>query len=122
MLGFLKSKLPISSNLLPDCNSITRESHGQISPFIYPNAIYFFTVVLHDRRSDWLIKYIEQLKNAIRRVKILYPFKTKAIDVLPDHLHVMWQLPENDANYSLRWRLIKIQFTNNLRLIGINVL
>ena len=26
---------------------------------------------------------------------------------MPDHIHTTWQLPENDTNYSLRWRLIK---------------
>ena len=29
----------------------------------------------------------------------------------PDHLHALWTLPEGDANFSTRWRLIKEGFT-----------
>ena len=32
------------------------------------------------------------------------------------------ELPENDANYSLRWRCIKTQFANNLKKCGLQVL
>lgn len=34
--------------------------------------------------------------------------------VLPDHLHCMLELPENDSNYSLRWRLIKSAFSKSV--------
>lgn len=27
--------------------------------------------------------------------------------ILPEHLHTIWTLPENDNDYSTRWRLIK---------------
>ncbi len=30
--------------------------------------------------------------------------------VLPDHIHAVWTLPPGDADFSLRWRLIKIDF------------
>lgn len=26
---------------------------------------------------------------------------------MPDHLHCIWTLPENDANFSTRWMIIK---------------
>ncbi len=39
------------------------------------------------------------------------PFKTIAICLLPDHLHCIWQLPEEDDNYSVRWKEIKRLFT-----------
>ena len=32
--------------------------------------------------------------------------------VLPDHLHVIWTLPEDDANFATRWRLIKSRFSH----------
>jgi putative transposase len=32
--------------------------------------------------------------------------------LLPDHLHCIWTLPENDSDYSLRWREIKRLFTH----------
>jgi putative transposase len=86
-----------------------------------PGGTYFFTVVLQNRQSDWLIKYIAQLKAAFRHVNNLHPFKTQAIVVLPDHLHAIWELPENDSNYSLRWRCIKIAFAKNLKQSGIDI-
>jgi len=30
--------------------------------------------------------------------------------VLPDHIHAIWTLPPGEADFSLRWRLIKIEF------------
>ena len=34
--------------------------------------------------------------------------------VLPDHLHTIWTLPEGDAEFSTRWRLIKSAFSRGL--------
>ncbi len=34
--------------------------------------------------------------------------------VLPRHLHCIWQLPQKDAEYSNRWRLIKSHFSKRL--------
>ncbi|MEZ5948968.1 MAG: transposase [Planctomycetaceae bacterium] len=38
-------------------------------------------------------------------------FETRAIVLLPDHLHVIWSLPRGDAEYSRRWSWIKKEFT-----------
>jgi putative transposase len=35
-----------------------------------------------------------------------------AVCVLPDHLHCLWRLPEGDANYSVRWKVLKAKFTH----------
>ncbi len=40
-----------------------------------------------------------------------YPFTINAMVVLPDHLHCVWTLPGNDADYATRWRLIKTGVT-----------
>jgi len=34
--------------------------------------------------------------------------------VLPDHLHTIWSLPENDCDFALRWRLIKSAVSREL--------
>ena len=39
-----------------------------------------------------------------------HPFAIDAMVVLPDHIHAVWTLPPDDADFSLRWRLIKIAF------------
>lgn len=33
---------------------------------------------------------------------------------MPDYIHTIWTLPENDSDYSNRWRLIKSNFTKSL--------
>ena len=39
------------------------------------------------------------------------PFQIDAIVILPDHIHCIWTLPENDVDFSTRWRLIKMYFS-----------
>jgi len=48
-------------------------------------------------------------------VKGKHPFKMIAYAWMPDHIHAMWQLPENDADFPLRWRLIKHFMTRRAR-------
>jgi putative transposase len=40
-----------------------------------------------------------------------FPFRIETVCLLPDHLHCIWQLPDGDANYSIRWKEIKRLFT-----------
>jgi putative transposase len=39
-----------------------------------PGATYFFTVNLHDRSSDLLIREIELLRSTVRATKARHPF------------------------------------------------
>lgn len=41
-----------------------------------------------------------------------------APEVLPDHLHCVWTLPEGDADFSRRWGAIKARFTRAVRDSG----
>jgi len=75
---------------------------------------YFFTVNLQSRKETYLTNYIEQLRESFRLVQQRDPFNVIAIVILPDHLHTIWLLPENDANYSARWKAIKSKFTRFL--------
>ena len=68
---------------------------------------YFFTVNLADRDSDVLVRYIDVLRSVVGKVKQAHPFSILAMVVLPEHLHALWRLPEGDANYPMRWALIK---------------
>ena len=75
-------------------------------------ASYFFTVVTGERRPLFReAEMVALLDAAIDRVRTRHPFEVVAQVVLPDHLHAIWQLPEGDADYSKRWRLIKEAFT-----------
>jgi putative transposase len=74
-------------------------------------AAYFFTVVAAQRRPVFLDdRAVRLLGEAMRKVRAVRPFRTEAICVLPDHLHCIWQMPPEDADYSTRWRLIKTHF------------
>jgi putative transposase len=75
---------------------------------------FFFTVVLADRSSDVLVRHVDRLRRIYRTVEQKYPFRTIAICVLPDHIHAVWSLPEGDANFPLRWNLIKSGFSRGL--------
>ncbi len=84
-----------------------------------PGATYFFTVTLLDRRSDVLVVHGDTLREVFRHVRKERPFVVEAIVVLPDHLHAVWRLPPDDADYSGRWRAIKARFTRELVCGGV---
>lgn len=79
-----------------------------------PGATYFFTVNLADRKSTLLIEQIDLLRTATRKIRCSHPFDIIAMVVLPDHLHAIWRLPEGDADFPLRWSLIKAAFSRAL--------
>ena len=79
-----------------------------------PGGTYFFTLNLRDRRSDLLVRHIGLLRESWREVSNTHPFETLAAVVLPDHMHIVVSLPEDDADYPPRLRLLKSGFTRRL--------
>jgi putative transposase len=79
-----------------------------------PGGSYFFTVNLADRRLSLLTEHIDLLRAAFRGVRAQHPFEVEAAVVLPEHLHMIWSLPEGDADFAVRWRLIKGTFSRAL--------
>jgi putative transposase len=79
-----------------------------------PGGCWFFTVNLLERRNATLVDRIDALRDATARTRSRYPFVIDAIVVLPDHIHAVWTLPPGDADFSLRWRLIKSRFAQAL--------
>lgn len=73
-----------------------------------PGACYFFTLVSHQRRPLLTEAPLRAaLRQAIERVRVGYPFAIDGWVLLPDHLHCLWRLPEGDADFGLRWSMIK---------------
>ncbi|OSI15484.1 REP-associated tyrosine transposase [Neisseria dumasiana] len=69
---------------------------------------YFFTVVAHKRQPILTGDAVRSaLRKAVSAVREKYPFEIAAWVLMPDHLHTIWHLPENDADFSERWRQIK---------------
>src|SRR6266704_1684638 len=79
-----------------------------------PGGCWFFTVNLRDRRQTLLVNHVEILREAITATRGNYSFTIDAFVVLPDHLHAIWTLPPGDADFSMRWRLIKNRFARAL--------
>ena len=72
---------------------------------------YFFTVNLAERSSGLLVDRVGDLRQVVLRVWRAHPFEIVAWVVMPDHIHAIWRLPENDADDSTRWALIKAGFS-----------
>jgi putative transposase len=82
---------------------------------------FFFTLTLEDRASCALIDQIDALRAAIRRTLDSHPFTIDAVVVLPEHLHIVMTLPDGDADYSNRWKLIKRRFTDTVAKSGTTI-
>jgi len=85
---------------------------------LLPGGTFFFTARLDDRRSSALVDHVDKLRAAFRVARAERPFTIDAIVILPDHLHVILTLPDNDADFSGRWRRIKSLFTHRLAASG----
>ena len=84
-----------------------------------PGGCWFFTVTLADRSADHLVRHVDALRSSVRAVRERRPFRIDAMVILPDHIHAVWTLPEDDADYSSRWYLIKLGFTRRLNTAGV---
>ncbi|MHB9073020.1 MAG: REP-associated tyrosine transposase [Desulfobaccales bacterium] len=69
---------------------------------------YFFTVVTFGRQPILINDRVRTaLREGIQEVRQSLPFGIEAWVLLPDHLHTIWTLPENDDNFASRWAVIK---------------
>jgi putative transposase len=75
---------------------------------------FFFTVNLAERRLRLLTEHIDELRKAFRETRRDHPFTIDAMVILPNHLHTIWTMPEGDANFATRGRLIKSAFSRSL--------
>jgi len=78
----------------------------------HPGGIYFFTVnCLQRKNNDLLIRHIDTLREIISTVKRTHPFIIHGWVVLLEHMHCVIELPEGDADFKIRWMLIKMLFS-----------
>jgi len=70
--------------------------------------MFFFTLVTFDRRPILVTDLARQLlHDALTACAARWPFTIDAIVLLPDHLHAIWTLPFDDADFSRRWAFVK---------------
>ncbi len=83
---------------------------------VVPGATYFFTLVTY-RRQLILVNPESRtiLRQVIEKVRQQHPFTIDAWVLLPDHMHCLWTLPDQDADYSRRWGMIKAGFTKQVK-------
>jgi putative transposase len=79
-----------------------------------PGGTFFFTVAILERRRALLVEHVDVLRACFRDVLRVRPFVIDAIVVLPDHLHCIWTLPADDADFSGRWHAIKAGFARQM--------
>ena len=73
---------------------------------------YFLTLVSARRAPIFSAPETRlMLRTAIQKVRQRHPFEIVGMVVLPDHLHALCRLPQDDHDFSLRWRLIKTHMT-----------
>ena len=73
-----------------------------------PGGTYFFTLVTFQRRKYFDTPHkLDLLHSKIRQVQSYKPFDLLAYCLLPDHIHLLIKLPEEDCNFSIRMREIK---------------
>ena len=86
-----------------------------------PDGSFFFTVVT-ERRAAILGNDLARdgLRAAFQDGRQRGPFRVDALVMLPDHLHAIWTLPPDDADYSKRWGAIKKHFTQSWLAAGGN--
>jgi putative transposase len=75
---------------------------------------YAFTLVLENRNTSLLTDNIKSLRDAFTYTMKRHPFIIHGIAVMPDHLHMLISLPENDSDYATRISLIKSHFTRSI--------
>ena len=80
---------------------------------------YFFTVVTYKRQRLFADqKARDILHEAIGWVQQRHPFQIVGMVLLPDHLHCLWRMPEDDGDFSRRWSMIKRRFTLSWKSAG----
>ncbi len=64
------------------------------------------------------MRQYETLRAAIRAVRVATPFHIDARVILPDHMHCIWTLPEDDADFSGRWWDSKVRLSKASPNVG----
>ena len=81
-----------------------------------PGGAIFLTLVTFNRRPIFAEPdNVKRLRRAAATVKAEMPFDITAAVILPDHIHFVWTLPQDDDNYSKRVGRLKVLFTRSLK-------
>ncbi len=79
-----------------------------------PGGTCFFTINLLDPQSQLLTDHVDLLRACVRQVRRARSCHIDAWVVLPNHMHTLWTLPDEDTDFSTRIRLIKAHFSKGV--------
>ncbi|MFP4007932.1 MAG: REP-associated tyrosine transposase [Spirulinaceae cyanobacterium] len=81
-----------------------------------PGSVIFITCVTYQRKPIFQTENtVNLLRHAVAQTRKERPFEIIGAVILPEHLHFLWQLPDNDCDYSSRVGRMKVLFTRALR-------
>jgi len=84
-----------------------------------PGGTFFFTLVTERREPLLTTPMGRMLLGAVmRECQRHWPFEVLGIVLLPDHLHAILHLPDDDADYPKRWGWVKKEFTKRWLAAG----
>jgi putative transposase len=85
-----------------------------------PGGMYFFTIVTYNRRPILTTEDGRTfLRESIDKIREKRPFELFASVLLPDHWHLIMQLPHGDQQFSTRIKRIKEEFTRRWLKAGL---
>jgi putative transposase len=77
--------------------------------------MFFFTVVTYQRRKLLLrAPVLAALRESFAEIRSLDPFTLIAWVILPDHIHCIWKLREDDCEFGCKWGRIKAGVTRRV--------
>ena len=81
-----------------------------------PGSTYYFSACLADPDSTLLADEVALLRHAVSLCLKQRSFVINTAVVLPAQVEMIWTLPDDNADYSARWRQIKSTFSRHVPL------
>jgi putative transposase len=73
---------------------------------------YFFTLVTYQRQRIFVDNHhVSIFLKGLQTIQKRQPFDLLVYCIMPDHIHMIWKLPEDDDDYPTRIRLVKSYFS-----------
>ena len=79
-----------------------------------PGGCFFLTLCLEDRTQQLLTDHIEAFRQAFRETRAKHFFTLHGMVVLPDHIHMLIRLPENNSDCAVIVSSLKALFSRSL--------
>ena len=79
-----------------------------------PGGCFFLTLCLEDRTQQLLTDHIEAFRQASRETCAKHFFTLHGMVVLPDHIHMLIRLPENNSDCAVIVSSLKALFSRSL--------